>query len=303
MDKGITRNAVQKAIPLIQQFGVDPAIIQKEITFALNIVNSNNKLKQCSQDTILASIIQAANLGLTLNPESGECALIPRGNQCSLMPMYQGIANIAYRNGNIVQLITKPVHEKDNFEIREHDNENPITHTRGFGDRGDIIGFYTIIVFKDGRKQAESMDIVEVHKVREMSDGYQYANRNGKDNHPWIKWFSEMGRKACLKRALKYVNTNSSTELARVIELDNSDYKATDGQIQMIERLLPTATISHLEKGQIEDSLLMYGRTEAGDIIEKLEANQLPNHPGWNDRVNMTTVGKQVAEQVQNQNS
>lgn len=293
MTQGITRNAVQRAIPLIKQFGIKPENIQKEIAFALNIVNQNSKLKSCSQDSILSSIIQAANLGLTLNPESGECALIPRGGRCTLMPMYQGIANIAYRNGNIVQLITKPVHKNDNFEIRETDIENPVTHTRGFGDRGEIVGFYTIIVFRDGRKQGETMSMEDVQKVREMSSS---ANRG-----PWVQWFSEMGRKACLKRALKYVNTNRDETLTRVIDLDNDEYRATDGQKRKIEILLTTSTLDDEQKFLIEDSLENMGVVEAGKKIQELEMNQLPNHPGWNDRTGKKQIGEQVMEQVQNQ--
>lgn len=285
--------------------GLGQKQIEKEVSFALLRINQSKNLRQCTANSVMSSVIYAANLGFTLNPEAQECALIARKNrngqyECTLMPMYQGIANLAFKSGNISQLITQEVREKDNFSLTPNNVSDPVSHSYGFGDRGKPIGYYTLIVFENGSKQVESMDIETVLKIRDMSDGWLYAKKYGKEkNHPWFKWFGEMARKACLKRALKYVNKNQSTEkLLAAIELDNNEYKIQNWQIHKIEDLLRTSTFDDEYKARIEGDLHDLSAVEARKTIESLELHQIPDHPGYNDRVNQTQLDKQIASSV-----
>lgn len=290
----------------MQEFGLPVGLIRKETAFALQTINSNAKLLECDKKTILAAIVQAANIGLSLNPAANECALIPRrtrnGFECTLMPMYQGICNLAYKSGNVAQINTVEVCEKDCIKLKPYDTENPVEHSHGFGDRGKPVGYYTLITYKDGSKQLESMDIEEVQKIRNSSDGYQAAKKyNRSEDHPWEKWFSEMARKSCLKRALKYANKAGADEkLIKAIEADNSDYRISIKKQGFIEGLIRNSTFDDDHKAMLEDSLPYMGDDEANQLIDNLQAHQLADHPGWNDRVNKTTVGKQVKAAVEN---
>ncbi len=297
--KQLTKTTLQPVLSRMKELGLDPLRIEKEATFALQIVNRTPKLLGCAPSTILSSILSAVNIGLTLNPEAQECALIPRKGVCTLMPMYQGLANLSYRSGKVVQIITSEVRENDTYQINKADPTNPITHTYGFGDRGKIIGFYALFILKDGGRQVETMDVEEVLKIRELSDGYKYANDKAK--HPWEKWFSQMGQKCVLKRALKRIDTTENEGLATAIAIDNQDYGAADWQKNKILWLVGTSSLDDEAKAVIERDVFGYTYEEAQEKIAELDMNQLPNHPGWNDQTTKTTIGKQVAEQVQNQ--
>lgn len=73
-----------------------------------------------------------------------------------------------------------------------------------------------------------------------------------------------------------------------------------DWQKARIEYLLPTSTYNDEERAEVERHLDDMSRGEANGCIQYLEMNQLPNHPGYNDRVGQKQRGRQVAAQVEN---
>lgn len=305
----LTKKELKPIEEKISAFGLSREVIEKETAFALQTINSNDKLLQCKKHTILAAIVQAANIGLSLNPAKQEAALIPRktqgGYECSLMPMYRGIANLAYTAGNITQISTIEVCKNDEIRFTPYDNQNPVQHAYGFGDRGDAVGYYTLITYKDGNKQVESMTIDEVLKIREGSDGYRYAKKYGRgEQHPWGKWFSEMARKTCLKRALKYANkVGADDKLAQVIELDNQDYKPSQAKLSYIERLISSSTFDDEYKFMLEEGLPDISVEEADQMITNLQAHQIPGHPGWDERMNKTNLNKAANESAARENT
>jgi phage RecT family recombinase len=293
----------------LKSFGLKTEVIERETAFALQTINGSKKLLECDKTSILSAIVQSANIGLSLNPAKQEAALIPRktqgGYECSLMPMYRGIANLAYSAGNIAQISTIEVCEKDEIRFTPYDNENPVQHSYGFGDRGKPVGYYTLITYSDGRKQVESMTLDEVLKIRNGSDGYSYAKKyNRHEDHPWHKWFSEMARKTCLKRALKHANTvGADDKLSEVISIDNADYKPSINKIGYIERLINNSTFDDEYKAALEEELAFCNSQRADEMIQELSTHQLPNHPAYSDDGRKKTIGEQVKAQVENEKS
>jgi len=290
--------------PRVKSWGIPKSKIDREVSFALGIINKSARLLECDLGSIKRSIAQALNIGLSLNPEAQECALIPKRGACTLMPMYQGLAALAFRHSNITQIIPGVVYENDNYEFTPTDVDNPVSHTYSFGNRGKPVGFYVQFVYESGGKEVHTLSVQEALEIRDMSDGWSYAVKRGtQKEHPWYKWFNEMGKKSCFKRAYKYANKSNNDKLAAAIELDNDDFKIQDWQRKRIEYLLPTSTYDDEQKAAFEDSLFTASFNEANNYIGQLEAHQLPNHPGYNDRVNKSTIGKQVAESVKNPKS
>lgn len=296
----LTNKDIKPVESKMAQFGLDPQTVKKEAAFALAVINSSEALKKCSQESVLRSIVNAANIGLSLNPEAQECALIARRGECTLMPMYQGLANLAYKSGNVSSISTVEVRENDKYEFTPAE-PTPVKHSFGFGERGKPVGYYTLIRYSDGSYQLETMSLEEVIKIRDKSDGYNYAKSKGREkNHPWFMWFSEMARKACLKRALKYVNTANVEQLQKAVSIDNSDYGAPQWKKDKALYLLQTTTYDDEQKASIEQGLKFLSSGDADELLAKLEMNQLPNHPGYNDRTGKKQIGKQVEAQVQN---
>src|SRR5574344_1528616 len=65
--------------------------VEKFIRTALTAINSNPKLASCSQESLLAAIMNSAQLGLEFNTPLGEAYLIPYGNRVNFQLGYQGL--------------------------------------------------------------------------------------------------------------------------------------------------------------------------------------------------------------------
>ena len=68
--------------PIKRQFveHTDEATFMREINFAVQILKSNQQLQRCDADTVLQSVLDISQTGLTLNPVLNYAYLIPRYN-------------------------------------------------------------------------------------------------------------------------------------------------------------------------------------------------------------------------------
>jgi hypothetical protein len=146
------------------------------------------------------------------------------------------------------------------------------------------------------------MNMAQIIEIRNGSDGYM-AFKTGKiKSHPWDSNFGEMARKTVIKRLFKYLNRKGDeSKLDKAIDLSNQNHGLVEQwQIAKVGRLLETSAYDDEEKAVFEREIEHMGKDDAFALIERLEANQLPNHPGYQDRVGKKQIGKQVADQVQN---
>lgn len=299
------RNDIEKKM---QAAGMDPEQVNREISFALQAVSNNPQLEKCAPGSILAAVVNVANIGLTLNPAANECALIPRwsksGTQASLEPMYQGLARLAMREGHVVQINAQLIHEKDDVNMDLADNKNPITHRVNpmIRDRGAIVGAYCVSTDKLGYRQATLMYVEEIEMIRDDSDGYKAFAAGKIKSHPWDSHFGEMARKTVTKRHVKYLNRKGDeSQLSRAIEIDNENYSAKQWQIRKIDYLLERSTLDHDHRARIEEETPDYTFEDANMCIQFLEANQLGDDPRYDDRVNKTQAGKAAVLQAENE--
>ena len=85
---------------------------------ALALLRSNDYLrKNCDIPSILHGVLQAALLGLRLDPALGQACLVPRKGKAQFMPMYKGLVLLAHRSGKVVDVVAQVVYEKDEFNI------------------------------------------------------------------------------------------------------------------------------------------------------------------------------------------
>jgi phage RecT family recombinase len=305
----LTSKALSPVKDRMKSLGMMPEQIEREASFALQIINRDNQLQQCSPNSILEAILNVANIGLTLNPAANECCIIARWNskaQCKeavLEPMYQGLIRLAMKEGVIRQMNTQLVHEQDEIIVDAADNVRPVIHKiNPLKDRGPMIGVYSISTDLDGYRQVELMNMAQIIEIRNGSDGYM-AFKTGKiKSHPWDSNFGEMARKTVIKRLFKYLNRKGDeSKLDKAIDLSNQNHGLVEQwQIAKVGRLLETSAYDDEEKAVFEREIEHMGKDDAFALIERLEANQLPNHPGYQDRVGKKQIGKQVADQVGN---
>jgi recombination protein RecT len=178
--------------------------------FSINTANRNPM-------SVQLAMYNAASTGLTLNPANGYAYLIPRDGAIRLDISYKGLIKIATDTGSVEWARAEVVHEKDTFEYNGP-AEKPTHKANPFSkDRGEIIGVYCIAKVASGDVLTEVMDLDEIEKVRGKSDAWAKKKAG-----PWAEWFSEMCRKAVIKRAQKtWPYTEKSVRLAKAIEIAN----------------------------------------------------------------------------------
>ncbi|MEO1767966.1 recombinase RecT [Thiobacter aerophilum] len=191
---------------------------------ALTAFRMNPKLGECDPRSVFAAVIQSSQMGLEVGL-MGEAHLVPFGDQCQLIPGYTGLMKLARQSGLVQDIYAHEVRVNDKFTLKlglernlEHE---PLTVPGGFPasdeERGEVVGFYAVAVFKDGSRTFVAMSRKEVERIRDNSRGYQAAKRFKKES-VWDSDFTAMGLKTAIRRLCKFLP--KSPELATALALD-----------------------------------------------------------------------------------
>jgi len=205
-----------------------PAHISPErlARIALTQVRTNPKLALCSENSFLACLMQAAQLGLEPGV-LGSCYLIPRKNKqggydCTFMPGYRGFLDLARRSGEVVSLVARAVYEQDYFDI-EYGINNKLIHRPALRDKGKIKAVYAIAALKDGGHQFDIMSVDDVEDIRKKSaDAKSFA---------WKDYYDEMAKKTVVRRLFKWLPC--SIEIQRAVVLDEQREAGVQNMVQV----------------------------------------------------------------------
>lgn len=265
----------------------DKASFQREVSFALQILNKNDYLAKSSKHSIQLAVLNVAQIGLSLNPVLKLAYLVPRWSratgsvECCLEPSYQGLVKLMTDTKSIVNVEAHIIWEGDDVEIdmasdRKIVKHNPYIMTGK--DKGAKRGVYSVAVLHDGSRSCEVMSAQEVYEIRERSESWKKAKENPKMSTVWITDEGEMFRKTVIRRHFKYLPKSEAFEkVNEAIKLDEGDYPASQAQWSMITNLLHTAEVSEEKKTQIEKECNNYTSIEASMCIEYLLQNQPRN--------------------------
>lgn len=178
------------------------------------------RLQECDPMSVVASVVQASELGLEPGGALGHGYLIPRYNKntrgyaCTFLPGYRGLLELARRSGQLANVQARVVHEGDDFEFA-YGLEPTLRHRPTLGSgRGKAVAVYATARMRSGETAMEVMSFDEVEAIR--------ARSQSPNDGPWRTDWSEMAKKTVLKRLLKLLPC--SVELSTAIDLDNADY-------------------------------------------------------------------------------
>lgn len=137
---------IKKALPSV----ITPERFTRMVFTALS---STPKLQQCTPQSFLGAMMQAAQLGLEPNTPVGQAYLIPYKNkgiqECQFQLGYKGLIDLAYRSGEIKDIQAHEVYENDVFEY-EFGLEPKLKHIPATHDRGEIIMYYAVFHIVNG---------------------------------------------------------------------------------------------------------------------------------------------------------
>lgn len=195
---GAYKNQFAKALP--------SAITPERFTrMALSAISQTPALQQCSAQSFLGALMNAAQLGLEPNTPLGQAYLIPYKNhgrnECRFEIGYKGLIDLAYRSGELRSLQAHIVYENDAFEF-EYGLNPKLVHKPALGDRGAAIYVYAVFKLVNG---GEGFQVMSMDGVREHAKKYSKAYNSG----PWQTNFEEMAKKTVVKRLLKYAPLKS----------------------------------------------------------------------------------------------
>lgn len=202
---------------------------ERFIKSALLVISHSAKLQECTPASVITSVYQAAELGLDFTPAKKLAYLVPFNNkykdadgvtryrlEASFMPGYKGLEQLAVNAKAAKRFSTQIVYERDVFSIQQG-TAPMITHTPTItGDRGHIIGAYTISWQEDGSFQFTFMRKDELDAIRKRSK----ASGDG----PWVTDTEEMYKKTVIRRHTKSLQLSPDKEsdvFAKAIEIDN----------------------------------------------------------------------------------
>jgi recombination protein RecT len=198
---------------------------------AVTAFSTNEKLQQCTDISIVASIMTAAQLGLEPGV-NGHAFLVPYGKTCTLVPGWKGLVDLVSRGGRAA-VWTGAVFAGDEFDYALGDSPF-VKHKPGDEDDPKKLTH----VYAIGAVNGQQHKIIEVWKIGKVWKHRDKYNKVGTSHYSFRD--PEMyARKIPLLQVLKYVP--SSVELQNAMTIANASdmgQRATinpDGFVSIID--------------------------------------------------------------------
>lgn len=167
----------------------------------------------CTGESILNAIYQAASLGLEINSATGEAYIIPFKTTATLVPGYKGLIKIAIRSGDVLAIEARLVYKDDVFAVHLG-TDSRIEHRYNVDverNTANVIAAYAVAKMANGATTFDVMNKPQLEAIRRRSPGAR------KTDSPWNSDTEEMYRKTIVRRLCKYLPL--SPQMSEAIEL------------------------------------------------------------------------------------
>lgn len=175
---------------LLKPYGETPETFEARLWLARR---DNPMLDECDPQSLAGAAFRCAQLGLDPGP-LGLAAIVPYKREATLIVMYRGFVELAYRTGQVKDVYAELVHEGDEFRVRrgttpkiEHDVEGPA------GDRA-IVAAYAVARLRSGGT------VSNVIWPDDWQRAKQHSQTGRRDRGPWVEHFPAMVRKTAVRR-------------------------------------------------------------------------------------------------------
>jgi recombination protein RecT len=224
----------------IQIIGTDKTVkYEKESMFAFQALTKSEYIYGVAMqnpNSVINAVINIASVGLSLNPATSYAFLVPRDKAICLDISYQGLIKIATDSGSIMWAKADLVYSNDKFDY--HGPAKIPSHTADpfSKDRGEFAGVYCIAKTRDGDYLIETMSAEEINNIKNESSSIKSAKTTwAKEQSPWNRYFGEMAKKTCIKRASKtWPKTDRSERIQTAIDVihehEGSEWGETEPQ-------------------------------------------------------------------------
>ena len=241
---------IQKAMPQIARALPKIGLSEDRLArIAFTTIAKSPHLHSADPKTLVACIIESAQLGLSLDTNLGHAYLVPFKGKVQLMPGYRGLVALMDRSGLVKDVVCELVYEGDLFEYeigmdRDLLRWKPITKP---ADRSDdkITHAFAIIRLVNGGTRHRVLDIEDLLDARNRSASWQ----NAPNSSPWKGDFAEMCRKTALRRVAKI--SPLSPDLQRALSLDDAvEHGDTQDVASDVFEIPVEQTIAETQQGE-----------------------------------------------------
>ena len=185
----------------------------------MTAVRQNPKLQQCSKESLLASMMLSAQLGLEPNSPLQESYVIPYGTKAEFQVGYRGLLKLAWNSGLITLIDYDKICENDKYEYSKG-FDSKFNHEPVLGDRGKAIAYYAYAEIKGGGKALHLMskEEVEAHAKR-------FSKAYNSSSSPWKSDFDAMAIKTVIiqlaDKKLPKATTNEALMFHSAVSMDS----------------------------------------------------------------------------------
>jgi len=196
------------------------------LRIAVTVIKRNPKLQECTQDSLLSSIMTASQMGIEVDGRNGH--LVPRWNsklgcnEAQFQPDYKGIVGLVRMNDKVLDIYAELVREHDEFEIVKGLHRDLIHKIDIRKPRGKIVGAYAVILYTKDVTSFEFMDLEELYAIRERSDGWKAYTAKKISTCTWLTDEGEMCKKTVLKRLMKLADISGDTSDRLAVEYEKT---------------------------------------------------------------------------------
>lgn len=212
------------------------------LTIAFNTIVYDDKLVQCTPESLIGGCFEALKLGVALGGPMQEAWLIPFRNskinalEATFIVGFQGYRNILDRGRGVIDVHPRAVYAGDEFDLAYGTPRDKIVHRPHWmiaKEKGQLVAVYAIANLRGGGQQIEVMPRAEVDAHR--------ARSRAKDSGPWVTDYDAMTLKTVIRKIAKYL-PKSNELLARALDLDDKADRGVPQDFDLEGLVIPAAT-------------------------------------------------------------
>ncbi len=217
--------------------------IDRFLRIAYTAFRTTPKLADCTPQSIMGALLQAAQLGLEPNTE-GQAYILPYTNtkyvnnkktfvtEAQFQIGYKGYIELFYRHGAAQVLDMHTVYENDKFEYA-YGSQPYLKHCPVLKNRGEVIAYYAVAMLRNGgsvfkvMSRDECIEHGKTHSkcfiTRKWDDNaktYIQVEPHFDPNSPWAKDVNAMCKKTVLIQLAKLLP--KSVELQKALAMDST---------------------------------------------------------------------------------
>jgi recombination protein RecT len=192
---------------ILKMGGFSETEVEQFIATAVTSISMNPKLAQCTLESLVSSLYDAARCGLTINSITQEGHLIPFRDKCTFVVGYRGLLKLVKASGSFAGVSVKAVFDKDEFFMKQGLHPD-IHHIPVEKDKGNLRGVYAVLYLHGAQPVFEYVSLEDGEKHR---DRFCNSKKNGKIFGPWVDHFEAMMMKTALRKLVKYTPTAPAT--------------------------------------------------------------------------------------------